>query len=308
MSDLVDIQEKLQDTVAMLTALESDLARHPNTPALLLNYQSIEKRKRKLEAELSAAASALGLEVCSYRIIPDGERVKVAGLTSAIGEYQSLVSIFYDAVKNGAKQIAALSAEAIRDTSFDFAYAFAGSVGFVFTLPNERTMFDNTHLDEAIRLIFEVSKAEKPSDILRFARKLGPAPIRVLYRWTESHVRSSFSAEIQWKRGSDIRQSMLIQGAEFQRLQQMLIETSDDTREELVVQAELVGADITRKTFHLRMDQGPDIRGRFANAIGHSHTVELPKHYRATITKTTRIRYSTEEPEVLHELLNLEPI
>jgi len=229
------------------------------------------------------------------------------GLTSAIGEYQNLVSIFYDALKNGAKQRASLSVDAVRDTSFDFAYAFAGSVGFVFTLPNEPTFFNNTLLDEAIHLIFEVSKAERSSDILQFARKLGPAPIRALYRWAESHVRSSFSADIQWKRGTETRQAALIQDPEFQRLQRVLVETSDDTREELIVTGELVGADVTRRTFHMRMDQGSDIRGHFGEVIGHAHTVELPKRYRFTLLKTTRIRYSTEEPEVFHELLRLDP-
>jgi len=308
MSDLADIQEKLQDTVAMLAALEEDLARRPDSSALLLNYKSIEKRKRKLEAELASATDALGLEVCSYRILPDAERVKVAGLASAIGEFQNLVSMFYDALRNGAKQRATLSLETVRYTSFDFAYAFAGSVGFVFTLPNERTMFDNTFLDEAIRLIFEAARAEKPEEVLQFARRLGPAPIRSLYRWAESHVRSLFSAEIQWKRGKEVRQTALIQGAEFQRLQQVLVETSDETREESVVHGELLGADVDRQTFHLRVDDGPDIRGRFSEVIGYAHTVEIPKRYRATLLKTTRVRYSTEEPEVSHELMRLEPI
>lgn len=308
MSEIVGIREKLQDTAAMLTAMEGDLARTPDAKALLLNFKSVEKRKKKLEDELAITAASLGLEVCSYRILPNEQRVKVAGLASAIGEYQNLVSIFYDALKNGAKLRATLNADALRDTSFDFAYAFAGSVGFVFTLPNELTMFNNTFLDEAIRLIFEVSKAEQPSDILRFSRQLGPAPIRTLYRWAESHVQSFFSAEIQWKRGPDIRQSALIQEPEFQRLQRVLVLTSDDTREEMVVVGELVGADVLRQTFHLRMDHGPDIRGRFSEVIGSAHTVELPKRYRATLLKTTRIRYSTEEPEVFHELLRLEPI
>jgi hypothetical protein len=308
MSDLADIQEKLQDTIAMLAAMEADLARRPDSPALLLNYKSIEKRKRKLEEELATATAALGLEVCSYRILPDAERVKVTGLTSAIGEFQNLVSMFYDALKNGAKQRAILSVETVQNTSFDFAYAFTGSVGFVFTLPNERTMFDNTFLDEAIRLIFEAARAEKPEDVLQFARKLGPAPIRSLYRWAESHVRSLFSAEIQWKHGKEVRQMALIQGPEFQRLQQVLLQTSDERREETVVHGELLGADVDRQTFHLRIDNGSDVRGRFSEVIGYAHTVEIPKRYRATLLKTTRIRYSTEEPEVFHELLRLEPI
>lgn len=309
MNDLIDLHDKLQDTLAAIARMERELKpQQPDTVQLRLTLRSLEGRKRQLETAFLAASASQGLEVCSYRIVPDEERVKVAGIAAAIGEYQALVSIFYDAIKNGAKQIAKLNADAQQETAFDFAYAFAGSAGFVFTLPNEPTLFDNTNLDEAIRLIFEASSATQPAEILQLARRLGPAPIRVLYRWSNAHVRSSFSAEIKWKRGSETRQSALIQMPEFRRLRQVLDETSENTAEETTVAGELVGADVSRRSFHLRLDNGQDIRGSFAQVIGPAHPVKLPKRYRVTLLKQTRIRYSTEEPEVSYELLHLQPL
>jgi hypothetical protein len=308
MSDLLDIQEKLQDTAAMLAQLERDLARHPDAFGVQLNIMSLEKRKRKLETELSAATAAMGLEVCSYRIMPEQARVKLAGVTGTLGDYQSLVSSFYNAIKNGAKHTAKLGAEVAAQTAFDFAYAFTGSVGFVFTVPNETTLFDNTVMDESIRLIFEVAKAQRPEDILAFARRLGPAPIRALYKWADDHVKASFSADIEWRRGEVVRQKVLIQWLEFERLRQAISETSDESSEEFTLGGLLVGTDVTKRTFHFQPDDGSDVRGKSGEVISPSHPVEVPKRYEAALRKTTKIHYSTEQEDVSYELLKLEAI
>ncbi|HEY1380571.1 MAG TPA: hypothetical protein VGF55_27465, partial [Gemmataceae bacterium] len=104
MSALLDIQEKLQDTAAMLAELERELARFPNDRGLRLNYQSVEKRKVKLESELEAVTASLGLELCRYRVVPEQDRIKLAGLAGALGDFQSLVTVFYDAIKSGPKR------------------------------------------------------------------------------------------------------------------------------------------------------------------------------------------------------------
>ncbi len=308
MSDLLDIQEKVQDTAAMLAQLERELARHPDALGLQLNITSLEKRKQKLETELFAATSAMGLEVCSYRIMPEQARVKVAGVSGVLSDYQSLVSSFYDAIKNGAKHTAKLGAEVAALTAFDFAYAFTGSVGFVFTVPNETTLFDNTVMDESIRLIFEAAKARRPDDILTFARRLGPAPIRALYKWADDHVKALFSADIEWRRGQSVRQKALIQRPEFERLTQAIAETSDESSEEFTLGGLLVGTDVTKRTFHFQADQNGDVRGRSGEVISPSHPVEVPKRYTATLRKTTKIHYSTEAEDVSYELLRLEAV
>src|SRR2546430_1333430 len=110
MSDLLDIQEKLQDTTAALARLEAEMVRQPKQLSLSWDHKSLTKRQAKLEADLFVATAAVGREVCSYRMLPEQERVKVAGLASVIGEYQSVVTIFYDAIKNGAKAKATVRA------------------------------------------------------------------------------------------------------------------------------------------------------------------------------------------------------
>lgn len=308
MSVLLEIQEKLQDTAAMLAQLERDLARRPGTFGLRLNVASLEKRKRQLESELLAATSAIGLEVCSYRLLPTQERIKLASVTSSLGQYQSLLSSFYDAIKNGPKRVAKLSAEIIAQTTLDLSYVFAGSIGFVLTVPNETTLFDNTNIDEAIRLIFEVAKAQRPEEVLAFARRLGPAPIRILFKWADAHVKASFSADIEWRRGEKVRQKGVIQWQEFERLQRAISETSEEVSEEFTLTGMLLGTDVATRTFHLQPDNGSDIRGKSGEIISTSHPVAVPKRYTAVLRKTTKIHYSTEQEDVSYELLGLHPI
>lgn len=306
MSDLLDIQGKLQDTAAMLAQLERDFARRPGSLGVQLNIESLEKRKQKLEAELSSATAALGLEVCSYRLLPSQNRAKLSGVTGALGQYQSLLSLFYDAIRNGPKQTAKVSADAAAHTALDLAYVFTGSIGFVLTVPNETTLFDNTTIDESIRLTFEIPKATRPEDILTFARKLGPAPIRAVYKWADAHVKGLLGADIEWRRGERMRQRGLIQWQEFERLQRTILETSDEISENFSVIGELVGTDVTKKTFHLRPGDGGDIRGSSGDVISQSRSVEVPRLYKAKIRKTTKIHYSTEQEDVSYELLELD--
>jgi hypothetical protein len=151
-----------------------------------------------------------------------------------------------------------------------------------------------------------VAKAQKPDDIRGFAQRLGPAPIRVLYRWADAHVKSSLSVDVEWRRGPEVRRKVLIQTPEFHQLQEAIAKTSDEEVREVVFTGELVGADVTKRYFHFRPDTGGDVKGHSGGIIDVSHTVTLPSRYKVTVRQTTRIHYSTEEEDVHYELLRLE--
>jgi hypothetical protein len=59
MSNLRDIQEKLQDTNSAIARLEKVLPNYADRPSLLLNLKSLQKRKQKLEQELETLQKAL---------------------------------------------------------------------------------------------------------------------------------------------------------------------------------------------------------------------------------------------------------
>ena len=310
MNQLLDIQEKLQDTSAALARLSGDIVRHPNSNALRWDLKSLEKRRDALESQLLSAAAAQGREVCKYRLIPEQDRVRVSGLAGVLGGYQNVLTGFYHAKKSGKpKARATLSAESVEDTALDFSYAFAGSVGFVFTVPIERTLFDNNELAEAIQTVGDLAKTRKTEEILRHAKEFGAAPIRALFKWADAHVRASLNVDIEWRLGEEVKQKILIQVPEFVKLRETISATSEEDVKEFTLTGVLQGADVGARTFHFRPDSGvEDIRGSSGGVISQTQTVTVPWRYSAARRKTTRVFFSTDEEKTSWELLELKQL
>ena len=174
MSDLLDIQTHLQDTIATLSRLHSDLAKSPTAPGLLLELTSLEKRKTRLESEFLAAASSAGKEVVQYRLIPENGNATVAGVASVLGDFQQVFSVFYYVIKSGIKQRARVSAEALAKTTLTLGYVFPGSIGFALTVSDEKDLFVSD-VDQTIKEIGEVAKSADSESVLAFARRRGVA-------------------------------------------------------------------------------------------------------------------------------------
>lgn len=308
MTDLTAIQEELQDFNALIARHERTLAAQPGEKSLRANIQTLRRRRQVLEDDFLEAAARVEADVCSYRLIPGESRASISALSRALNGFQSFFSLVYDAIKTGPKQRARLSAEVMNDTALGYAYSFSGSVGFVMTLPNEQLLLGETYLDEAMRLVFLMAQATSPQEIAAFAKKLGPLPVRAMYRWASDHADCGLGADIEWRRREQVRSSLFVQEPQLDQLRKVIAETSDETEEELEVIGNLVGADVSRKTFHIETTGGGEIRGIFADAISEEHTVILPKPYSAKIRKRTKIVYSTEEEQVSHFLLSLRSI
>lgn len=308
MSRMLETEEKLRDTQAAIAHLESAIAEAGNSFALELMAGSLRKRRDVLEEQFLASTNEVGVDVCSYRLFGDGERPKVAGVASALLDFQTLFSVTVDAMKNGPKQTSKVAAEIISQTAFDFAYSFSGSVGIVFSVPNNRLLFGDADLDAGINVLFEMFKARTAADLSAFARHLGPAPIRLLYRWVSDHLAWGLGAEIEWRRGHEVRSTVLAQLPDFRRLRAELDAAGEERTEEIRLIGELVGADTHRKSFHMLFPGGGEVRGSFSDAIREDQTVELPHRYLATIRVTRQLKYSTDREEESYFLLRLEPV
>ncbi len=308
MTKLLEIQEKLQDTTIAIVELEKRAIEYPQSSEIGLMTKSIEKRQRVLLSELSVEANSLGIDVCTYRIFGERERHTLRALVQTLGDFQTMVSTVYDAVKSKIPKIRArITPEIIAETEFNFAYTFPGSVGVVLTIPNQRLLGIESHLDQTFSEIASMTQAKDSSEVLNFAKRLGAASIRTLYNWAFDHDDLGLGVSIEWRRDQAIRNRLLTQQPEFEKLHKTIEQTSDQTITEREVVGQLEGADVIRKSFHIKSDTGQDIRGTFTDAISESQTVELPKRYRAFITTKEQIKYSTEEEIVLHHLTRLEP-
>jgi hypothetical protein len=303
--EILDLQTKLQDTNTAMAELERAVVRDPTSLSLAANLRSLQKRHLMLEENFVSLANELELDVCKYRLFPESGRPTIAALSHVWSDFQNLFSVVYDALKSGPKIRARVSAETTSETSFGFAYAYSGSVGIVLTLPSQQTLVGATRLEEAIRLVFELAKAEKHEQIVQYVETLGVAPIRAVFSWANDHVQAGMGAEIEWRKDREVRAHLLVQEPELARLTQTIMQSTEETTEEVSYTGLLFAADTARRTFRLRLDDGEVIPGTFGDAIGKEHPVELPRRYRVVLLKRTKVFLSTEKEETTYELRSL---
>jgi hypothetical protein len=305
MPDILELQEKLQDTTAAIAQLEHAVIENPDTPSLAVNLRSLHKRREALESDFLELTNQLEQDVCRYRLFVGGTRPTISGLAQAWTNFQNAFSVIYDAIKNGPKVRGRIGTTAAEETSLGFSYSFTGSVGIVMTMPNERLLLGETLIDQAIRTMFDLAAAQDHRQIREFAKTLGPAPVRAMYYWANTHVQNGMGAEIEWRRDKETRARLFVQEPELARLANAIQHTSDETSEELTYAGTLRAADLDRKTFRLETDDELSIKGSFEDAIDAKHAVTLPRRYVARLVKTTKIYYSTEVEDISYHLLSL---
>lgn len=307
MSRLLETIEKLHETQAAVKRLEQAAAHYPNLPSVAVNLRSLQQRQEDLEALFEELTHEHYLDVLRYRIFSEtgDERVSLPALTSTLGDFQKLFTNVYNAIKQGARQRSRAGADIVVATTFEFGYSFTGSVGFVLALENERLLTDETDLDRAMDVIFQMAKAQEPDDIREFAKDLGVAPIRDMYKWVSDHVRSGLGADLDWRREHSSRVHLFAQVPEFEVVQRAINQTSEETTEEFSAYGELLGLDVDTQNFHMRLQEDVEVKGRLAFEVDEESPIPVPGRYRGSFRKMTTISYATEEEKTTYFLLSL---
>jgi hypothetical protein len=340
-SSLSDIHEKLLDTQEIVARLEQRLVLYPDSEHLRGNLRSAHKRQRVLEQAFAREANKAGVEVCSYRLFTEEGMPSIAALAKALDSFQTLVSLIYDALKNGPKKRGRLNQETVKETSLSLGYTFSGSIGMVLTLPTPRPLRDDIKplLDKSMYVLFQMAKATTTMEIMEFASLVGRPPIKALSEWAKALTDHDLGADIEWEGPHETKNMLFIQTPELQHLSKISAEMSElkpeslpqisndmesltiqrtgmgiptkiraklsePTEKEIEEVGHLVGADVHRQTFHLILLTGDDITGTFTDSIDSELPIELSKLYRARLRKTTRVGYPTAE----YLLLALEPL
>jgi hypothetical protein len=236
MSQLLEIRQQLQGTSGIISQLETALSVNPESLALQLNLSSVLKRFGKLEEEFSIAAARDSLDICTYKLFAsaeDKDKLSLRGISGALHDFQIAFSSLFDALKNGRRMRSRITPDIIEATSFDLGYAYAGSLGVVLTMPRERLLLGSDMLDDTVTTFFNLAHAPSPEDIRAIGVRLGPAPLRAIYRWAQAHVGDGLGAEISWRHGEEISATLFIQHQELERLSAAIAATSEETRNEV---------------------------------------------------------------------------
>jgi hypothetical protein len=310
MSQILHLQEKLQDVSATMGRLEMELARHPESAGLAANMRSLRKLHANLSDDFAYAANQIGLDVLHYRVLE--ERPTARALSGSVGTFQEAISVAYDAFQHGPKMRRVLTPLIAQETALQVAYSYPGSFGVVFTIPNQRLLLENmsSQLDMAVQTVLDLGKSyNNTSAISEVERRLGKATISAVYSWAQTNSENRIGAAIEWRRNELVRAEVLIQELEFRALSETLESIARKTDKELNVVGVLVGANTSSHRFDFIVRATDDhIRGRFEDAISDSQSAEVPRKYRAFITQTTETTYATEEEKITYFLNRLEPI
>lgn len=315
MSALIQIQDQLMNTGARIAEAERLLAIRQSR-AVRSSLKSLYKLRGKLESEFYEVARRSQVDVLTYRLFEGGERPSMSLLGRALDSFQSLYAILYASVSsNQPRDTAKLSSEMLRDSAFEFSHSYAGSAGFVFTIPNERLLLGETKLDQAMSHLLLMAKSSSTEEIKGFSRKFGLASVRAIYNWANALSASSAGADIQWRKNDDVKGSALLQPAEVQALRDLIDLTSDVEVDENIYVGFLLGYDSKSRVFRFDpADGGAVIKGTISDDADLPPKVEMAarsvgrsivERYSATIKTTSRVHYATDKPDISHKLLRL---
>ena len=189
-------------------------------------------------------------------------------------------------------------------------------------------------LDKSIDVFFHLAKATTTTEITEFVDQIGRPPIRALSEWARALTDHDLGADIEWEGQHKVKNMLFIQTPELQHLSkisagmsvlksanpfrvripqggfllpiparenlpkmesEVVAKRDSPTEEEIEVEGLLVGVDVHRQTFRMRLPAGDDITGTFTDSIDSELPIELSKLYRARLRKTTRVGYPTDE-------------
>lgn len=301
------LNKALTETNESLARLERAGIERPGDRAIAHMMASMRKQRSSLEHQFEELSRRAGIDVCNYRLFGAGVDF-AAGIFRSLVGFQDLLTGTFAAVKSGQRrnQRGRVGEVETRESALTLSHTYSGSAGFVFTMPNERLLLTETPLDGAFNAVFEMAKIDTLAGVRSMAERLGVGVIRDLYAWSSAQIAADLGADIDWRRGDQVRSSVFVEPKNLRQLSGLIDQTSDTSEETITLSGTLKGADVTPKRFHFKPDDGEDIRGTFSDAISEKHRVSLPSRYRAEIAVRTTVKYSTDETQIEHFLVHLD--
>jgi len=298
MSKLRAVLDRLNDIEATIARATSAAA--PSN-AVLLSLTSLEARRDDLLEELSEVTKAEHVEICDYRIIPEQSTAyAVAGVTAALHQFQEIVTTVFDAMLTKPKQRAKIAPDIVQKTQFDFGFAYSGSLGVVLTIPNDRLLMDEAStLDKAVAAVFDLLKIETPDGVREAVTHYGAPTVRKLHDWTKTHSQYGMAADIKWKRDSEVRNEVVAQPVEMDRIYRIIEQKQDTTSAPVTLEGSLLAWNTKKRTFLLETADGQSFSGHWARDFqSPSISRKVPARYRAHLSKETTIHYAEDREEI----------
>lgn len=297
--------ERARQAFAVVTQIEEALAHDPEARHLQVNLAAARKMAQQAQDRVFVLAENDHVEVCNYRLVPvDSRPYAVAAVSLSMLYFQNLFSQVHDAVRNGAKRISVIGAEALRESLLEFGYSYSGSLGVMLFVPSEKTLFDGS-LDASIDALFQVVEIEDQDDVRDVAKALGMPVLKRVYEWSSSNVNGGFSTDLKWRRSDGKFLGEVITRDRMERIVEIIGRTSDVETINHHVTGVLVGMDVKSGRFRLTVPDGEDFAGGLATQFPRDRRFTVNRPYDAHIVESKTTKYATETIERKFELVSL---
>jgi hypothetical protein len=307
MNALRAILDRLNDVEATIAQVERTAVAQRSL-ATRLSLRSLESRRDLLHEEMAEITRSDQVEICDYRIIPESrDAYAIAAVTSVLRDFQELVTLVFDALSRP-KPRAKVSPDIQQKTQFDFGFAYAGSLGVVMTIQNDRLLVDESDLDRAVGAVFDLLKIRSKEEVRETAHRYGVPAVRKLHHWTKTHSQYGMSADIKWVRDASPRREVLAQPLEMAEVVRAIEERSEPISESIVLTGNLVAWNVPQQTFAMEFVEEGFIAGRWAEDFDGKTPLLVVGRYRARLTKETVMKYAEDKEEVRWYLNGLENV
>jgi hypothetical protein len=306
-SSLSEVASFIRDAQAQLAEADRLIAANGPSPSMLMAADAIRSQVEELHQRFMSLSKAQAVNVCSYRLISEHTgRYPVSSVGRVLADFQSVLSVLYDCIKNQVpRQRAKHNIDIARETGLDFAYSFDGSLGFMLTMSPTQLEIAESTVDVAVRTLFELAHASDSTAVSVFAKTFGVAPVRGAFRWANDHAESDLSAAIEWRSGSSEGQQFFVSAEQLQRFTKAVSETSEQVSEPMELYGRLVGADVATREFHFIVDK-QDIRGDMDDGFQFPSSFNLGQFYLAKLVRQRRIYFATEKEDTSYILKALD--
>jgi hypothetical protein len=295
--------ERAAQLQAKASSLAEALARSPNDRGLQVTLASVRRLAERAEEELKEVAQSSQVDLCHYRAVQtvDGP-YRAADFANSIVTYQELLTALYDFVRNGPRLVARYSEAVKAQSQLNIAYTYPGSIGVLFTVENNRDLFNEGQLDRVIDALNQITDISSIDQVKHVARHMGLNVVRSAFRWADRNWQAAYSVEVQWRRSDAVIRGGLVPRARFLNIKSLISQTSEVEPREFESIGTLVGFNVLSDTFVFVPDVGDrHYSGKLGEGFPKTER-KVPYHYKARILEKTVTSFATETIHTTYEL------
>lgn len=306
--DFSEALSRAREHSSIVERMELALRSDPLSRRMALGLGSAQRRALRSQQALEAFAAKRQIDLIRYRLINNSsEFFPVESVTASAGWFQRSFTGAVDFLENGAKDRAKY-AEAIENKSrLNFAYTFSGSLGIVFSVENDRDIFQESKMDDVVDVFSQFLNVSNNAEAIDASRALGGALISQLCAWVDTNAKWENAVDFVVTRATDVQRGEHVPKNKFFDLHDIFQNSKDEEPHTFTATGMIVGIDTDDRRFHFVVPNGDDFKGALSDDFP-SASITVPSRYRATIVENITRAVATGKERRTYTLGALEAI